>query len=660
MAIRVPTPVTQGAQNLGGAQAQAAATPYQRLTLPDTSFNSRMLQQIGQSGVQFANYLQEQEDERLLLEFQAGLGEFERGLLYGQDANGNPTGQGGILGLEGPDAFGLTERVQRDLDQQLSQYNTSLQGLSRNGRAAAQRYAQSRREALLDQTARFEFQQREAYNAKLRQQAEAAAAAAAETAWATPEAMAAGEARVISATTNRAAAEVAGLTDNDERQQYIDNEVAAAVEEFQRTAILRAIGQGKTQIGRQLYDQAVERGTIKLQEDDLLTRTVQYGEQIDVVINSATMIFDQYPNDLAGAIDAARGMGLDGDTEKELVAEIQRRFTTAEAINAQNIAQLTERARLLAVEGRLDEMSVVERAQISDAALARLDYINRGGAEVTVLETYNELAALDYKDLASFDLTTVMDQLSANTYEYFQNLQAKAQAAVAGDRQALMESMDYDTVQNAVRDGISAHNINDPSQQGELRQHIASWQEMFAFQQGRRPTYLETARRIDDWAAGRQIRPSPAAAAEGQRALAGAAGTFDDALGTITGGIEAKNAAGRREKSNAEQIVRAWAAEFGSANNRPPTYAETFDFWNSVPDEAREDPGRGGTGLTGGRPLGAYNAQEVGRALAIMSTNGVPADEDSIVTVLDLLAYGYNASQIDSALVNQAAELLGD
>jgi hypothetical protein len=740
MAIRVPTPVTQGAQNLGGAQAQAAATPYQRLTLPDTSFNSRMLQQIGQSGVQFANYLQEQEDERLLLEFQAGLGEFERGLLYGQDANGNPTGQGGILALEGPDAFGLTERVQRDLDQQLSQYNTSLRGLSRNGRAAAQRYAQSRREALLDQTARFEFQQREAYNAKLRQQAEAAAAAAAETAWATPEAMADAETRIISATTNRAAADAAMILDENERQQFIDNEVAAAVEEFHRTAILRAIGQGKTQIGRQLYDQAVERGTINLQENDLLTRTVQYGEQIDVVINGATMIFDQYPNDLAGAIDAARGMGLDGDTEQDLVAEIQRRFTTAEAISAQNVAQLTERARLLAVEGRLDEMSVVERAQISDAALARLDYINRGGAEVTVVETYNELAALDYRDLAIVDLTTVMDQLSANNYEYFQNLQAKALAAIAGDDQALIESMNYGTVQGAVSDGISSYSIDDPSQQGELRQHIgswqavfaieqrrkptyqeaakeiddwvagrqirpspaavaeeqrtltesmnygtvqgavsdaissysiddpaqqgelrqqiSSWQEAFAIEQGRRPTYQETAREIDDWVAGRQIRPSPAAVAAGQRATAGAAGTFDDALGTITGGIEAKNATGRRKKSNAEQIVRAWAAEFGSANNRPPTYAETLDFWNSVPDEAREDPGRGGAGW--GSPLGAYSAQEVGRALAIMSTNGVPTDEDSIVTVLDLLAYGYNASQIDSALVNQAAELLGD
>lgn len=433
MAIRVPTPVTQGAQNLGGAQAQAAATPYQRLTLPDTSFNSRMLQQIGQSGVQFANYLQEQEDERLLLEFQAGLGEFERGLLYGQDANGNPTGQGGILALEGPDAFGLTERVQRDLDQQLSQYNTSLRGLSRNGRAAAQRYAQSRREALLDQTARFEFQQREAYNAKLRRQAEAAAAAAAETAWATPEAMADAEMRIISATTNRAAAEVAGLTDNDERQQYIDDEIAAAVEEFQRTAILRAIGQGKTQIGRQLYDQAVERGTIKLQEDDLLTRTVQYGEQIDVVINSATMIFDQYPNDLAGAIDAARGMSLDGDTEKELVAEIQRRFTTAEAAKKQQLEQDFEAAFRSALNGTLrEDFDDAQMARFTTEQRAELERRNSREPVIADNDLYRRLRTMPAEELARYDLMSAAGQLTATQWERVLADQRDAREEVAG------------------------------------------------------------------------------------------------------------------------------------------------------------------------------------------------------------------------------------
>jgi hypothetical protein len=179
MVISVPTPDIQGAQRLGGMQAQAAATPFQRLTLPDTTFNSRMLQQLGESGIQFANYRQEQEDERLLLELQAGVGDWERSTLFGEDVTGAPTGQGGVLALKERAAFGLTQRVETDFDEYLAQYNGNLTGLSLNGRMAAQEFAQKRRDALLDQTARFEFQQREAYNNRLRREAEAAAARAA-------------------------------------------------------------------------------------------------------------------------------------------------------------------------------------------------------------------------------------------------------------------------------------------------------------------------------------------------------------------------------------------------------------------------------------------------------------------------------------------------
>ena len=118
MAIRIPTPDIQGAQRLGGMQAQAADTPFQRLTMPDTTFNSRMLQQLGESGVQFANYLQEQQDERLLLELQAGVGDWERNLLFGEEVTGAPSGRGGILALEERDAFGLTH-VEEGIGHQL-------------------------------------------------------------------------------------------------------------------------------------------------------------------------------------------------------------------------------------------------------------------------------------------------------------------------------------------------------------------------------------------------------------------------------------------------------------------------------------------------------------------------------------------------------------
>lgn len=433
MAIRVPTPDIQGAQRLGGMQAQAAATPFQRLTLPDTTFNSRMLQQLGESGIQFANYRQEQEDERLLLELQAGVGDWERSLLFGEDVTGAPTGQGGVLALQERDAFGLTQRVEADFDKHLAQYNETLTGLSRNGRQAAQAFAQSRRDALLDQTARFEFQQREAYNNRLRREAAAAAARAAETAWASPEAMAAGEARLISATTNRATHEFAGIPDETERQRVIDEAVAAELEQFHRTAILRAVGQGQTKVGRRLYDEAVERKTITLEEDDLLTRTVQYGEQIDVVINGASMIFQQYPDDLAGATQAARSMGLDGDTERDLVAEIERRFSSAAAVEAQQREQTFEAARQAAINGTLfQDFDAGQLAQFTPGQRADLEALNGGSRVIGDNELYRRIRLLSALELANYDLASVVGRLSTSQWETLLADQRAARNAMAG------------------------------------------------------------------------------------------------------------------------------------------------------------------------------------------------------------------------------------
>lgn len=433
MAIRIPTPDIQGAQRLGGMQAQAADTPFQRLTMPDTTFNSRMLQQLGESGVQFANYLQEQQDERLLLELQAGVGDWERNLLFGEEVTGAPSGRGGILALEERDAFGLTQRVEADFDEHLTQYNESLSGLSRNGRLAAQEFAQKRRDALLDQTARYEFQQREAYNNRLRREAEAAAARAAETAWASPEAMAAAEARLVSATTNRAAYDFAGIPDEGERQRLIDEAVAAELEQFQRTAIMRAIGQGQTEIGRQLYDQAVERGTIVLAEDDLLTRTVQYGEQIDVVINGASTIFQQYPDDLGGAVQAARSMGLDGDTERDLVAEIERRFASAAAVEAQQREQTFDAARQAALNGTLfQEFDAGQLAQFTPGQRADLEALNGGSRVIGDNELYRSIRLLSAAELANYDLASVVGRLNTSQWETLLADQRAARNAMAG------------------------------------------------------------------------------------------------------------------------------------------------------------------------------------------------------------------------------------
>lgn len=527
MAIRVPTPDIQGAQRLGGMQAQAAATPFQRLTLPDTTFNSRMLQQLGESGVQFANYLQEQEDERLLLELQAGVGDWERNLLFGEDVTGAPTGQGGVLALQERDAFGLTQRVEADFDEHLAQYNENLTGLSRNGRQAAQEFAQRRRDALLDQTARFEFQQREAYNNRLRREAEAAAARAAETAWASPEAMAAGEARLISATTNRAAYEFAGIPDEAERQRLIDEAVAAELEQFQRTAIMRAVGQGQTDVGRRLYDEAVERGTITLEEDDPITRVVTYGEQIDVVVNGATQIVNQFPDDRQAAIDAARGMGLDGDTERDLVAEIESRFSQAARVEQDALSNLTERARVAAVDGALyDQMSPAELAMLPQETLNRLNYINRGGGQVSNPTIYNNLETMPPEVLVDTDLTQYMDQLSPTDYgalvqrqATFRQAYAEAAETEAERQRALIASADIFTRAQVIDQAFEQYRIRDKQQQAHIRRTVEAW-ETARRASGVEPTNEDRRRFIDSLMVQVPTRTPNVFGATGDRRLA--------------------------------------------------------------------------------------------------------------------------------------------
>lgn len=530
MAIRIPTPDIQGAQRLGGMQAQAAQTPFQDTRLPDTTFNSRMLQQLGDTGIQFANYLQEQEDERLLLELQAGVGDWERQLLYGETPDGAAPSSGtvgGLLALEERDAFGLTERLEGELQEHFSQYNTSLAGLSRSGRIAAQQFAEQRRNALLDQGARHEFQQREAYNNRLRREAEAAAARAAETAWASPEAMAAGEARLISATTNRAAYEFAGVTDETERQRLIDEAVAAELEQFQRTAIMRAVGQGQVKIGRRLYEEGIERGVITLEEDDPITRVVTFGEQVDVVVNGATQLVNQFPNDRQAAINAARSMGLDGDTERDLVAEIEGRFSAADRVEQDAVATLTERARAAAVDGSLyDQLSPAELAMLPQETLNRLNYINRGGGQVSNPTIYNQLETMPPETLAATDLTQYMDQLSPTDYgalvqrqATFRQAYAEAAETEAERQRALIESADIFTRSQVIDQAFEQYRIRDEQQQAHIRRTVEAW-EAARRASGVEPTNEDRRRFIDSLMVQVPTRTPNVFGATGDRRLA--------------------------------------------------------------------------------------------------------------------------------------------
>jgi hypothetical protein len=464
MAIRVPTPAIQGPQQLGVIQAQATDTPFQNLTLPDLSFNSRMLAQVGEGAARLGQYLQEQEDERLLLELQAGLGAWERETLYGELPDGTSDATGGILGLEGPDAFGVTERVGQSFDEQLAQFNESLSGLSARGRMAARQYAQSRRESMLDRATRFEFEQREAYNRQLRAQALASAQRAAATSWASDEELAAAETRIRSAaesyfTPEAVAAEAARSAESaveggfvgvyaqadaaeaatQSITQQVDEMVATEIDGFYRQTIRTALLEGSSASvarARQIFDQGVERGVIRLSgDDDLLIRDVRFGEERDVTMSLATELFAQYPDDVGSAIEAVRAMRVPGEQEYYIIEELQRRYSQADSVAQQQREQtydeLVQQARsgaLVPTDPRL--------ADLTDAQRNALDNLNRGMALVNdpaTVRMLNDAALQGETALADIELSDIEGMLDASTFETWRSRITAARNAAAGE-----------------------------------------------------------------------------------------------------------------------------------------------------------------------------------------------------------------------------------
>jgi hypothetical protein len=504
MTLRVPTPAIQGPQQLGVVQAQASDTPFQNLRLPDTAFNSRLLEQLGGDAVRLGEYLQEQEDERLLLEFQAELGDWERQTLYGEMPDGTGAPEGGVLALEGPDAFGLAERMQQDFDARLSEFNETLGGLSANGRLAAQEYAQSRRAQLLDRATRIEFEQRDRYNRQLRAQAAAAAARAAEVAWASPEEMAAAEANLRSAVTNRATAEYADVPDASIRNEMIRSEVSRELEEFQRTAVLRAIGSGDNAAGQRIYQEGIERGTIQLRDDDPLTRVVRFSDQATVIVNSATMAYEAYPDDRNAAIEMLRGMGLDGDTERDAVSELEGRFSAAARVEADELDDLIERARVAAANRDLwGTFNTVELSRIPQATIDQLNYINQGGGLVSNPELFDRLSSRPPRELIATDLTVYMGQLSSGDYTALRNAQDTARRAfadaaqdAADQQQALLQAADSTTVQQLLSGEFERYRIDDNSPESAnmrayIRRTFDAWQRRFVQENERSPNNSE-------------------------------------------------------------------------------------------------------------------------------------------------------------------------
>jgi hypothetical protein len=106
--VRVPTPATQGPQDLGGMETVAAQTPFQQTQLPDLSFNARQLSRVGEALGNVASEFGRRERETVLLEAQRDINDWRNGIF-------NP--DSGVLREEGGNAIGATDRTIANAEQ---------------------------------------------------------------------------------------------------------------------------------------------------------------------------------------------------------------------------------------------------------------------------------------------------------------------------------------------------------------------------------------------------------------------------------------------------------------------------------------------------------------------------------------------------------------
>lgn len=159
--IRVPTPETQGPQQLGGIETVAAQTPFQQTQLPDLSFNARQLGRIGEALGNVAAEFGRREQETVMLEAQNDINDWRNGVL-------NP--DTGVLRQEGGNAIGATDRTIASAEEfagiMEERYGTRL---TSSGRLALRTLLQQETQSVATRVISHETNQRRQYEVTLLQ-----------------------------------------------------------------------------------------------------------------------------------------------------------------------------------------------------------------------------------------------------------------------------------------------------------------------------------------------------------------------------------------------------------------------------------------------------------------------------------------------------------
>lgn len=446
MAIRVPTPANQGAQQLGALTTVEAGTPMQNLQAPDLAFNARALSQLGGVMASYAADLKQRSDDRMLLEFQASYGDFERDLLY------NP--ETGLMTRALGDARGITQDADAAASAFLAQYRRDASGLSGSASAAIDRYAQQRSEAFLTRLAQRELAEGQRYNAQMQAAAVRAARAQAQLEFASDEALSEQESILRGAAdqlyrsqiTAEVDAEFGVYAGEEGRRaataearitEQVDAAVQAEVDAMYRGAITQAL-MLDTREGRaraaELLQTGVEGGRIQLQPNDRLARAVTFGTERDGREYQAQLLIEQANGDLGAAVELAYDLPrVSAEDRAEIVDMLELRMRSEDRQNSQMMRELTDRATALAAQGRLDDLTTLEQSQLPEATLTRLQTLSRQVAMGTPTYSddaaYNELDRMTDRQLAEADLSEYVGLLSAEDLRAFQSRQNAANRA---------------------------------------------------------------------------------------------------------------------------------------------------------------------------------------------------------------------------------------
>lgn len=437
----------------------------QNLQLPDLAFNARAMSQLGDVMAGYSAELKRRNDERMLLEFQAAYGDFERDLLY------NP--ESGLMTRELGGARGITQAADAASSDFLAQYRRDVSGLSGTASAALDGYAQQRSESFLTRLAQRELAEGQRYNAQMQAAAVRAARVQAQLEFASDEALAEQESILRSAAgrlyrdqiTAEVDAEFGVYAGEEGRRaataearitEQVDAAVQAEVDAMYRGAITQALmidtPEGRARAA-ELLQTGVEEGRIQIQPNDRLVRAVTFGTERDGREYQAQLLIEQANGDLGAAVELAYDLPrVSAEDRAEIVEMLELRMRSEDRQNSQLMRELTARAVALAAKGRLDELTTLEQSQLPEATLTRLRTLSRQVATGTPTDSdsaaYNELDSMTNRQLAGVDLSEYVGRLSA---EHMGAFQARQNAANRADQEALEAQIDAQV--QALRDG---------------------------------------------------------------------------------------------------------------------------------------------------------------------------------------------------------------